>query len=381
MLLLAAAALAALGALREAAGGRFPIPQSRRQVPERWHHALPLPVWSAGYGAGLGAGVFTFQPVATFPVLLVGAVAVGDPVLGAFALGLHGAGRLLAALPAAGAIDLLAPLVRPMRLVNAVALAGCAVALLVAGASDAQAAGASTLDPSVLPNGTLAVAVRDAEGATSVEIRPPDGAAPVVIAGALRASLDGRLAAVEHPDGIAVVRWQTGEELTRLAGWSHPALRWPWLVGQVVRGQRRALVGIDLVRGTRRVLGTAGGDDDLGRPSIAGGGIVLWHVAGNARSRILRASLQTGRVRVWRRSRIALLANPAARRDLETWVEQRLGVSRLYVLRRGAARPRLLLTVRPPQLLWTTATDGTAVWVTRWNAESGASRVVRLAVP
>ena len=56
---------------------RLPVPQSRRQVPERWHHALPLPVWSLGYGAGLGVGVLTYQPVATFLVVAVAAAASG----------------------------------------------------------------------------------------------------------------------------------------------------------------------------------------------------------------------------------------------------------------------------------------------------------------
>ena len=56
---------------------RLPVPQSRRQVPERWHHELPLPVWSLGYGAGLGVGVLTYQPVATFLVVAVAAAASG----------------------------------------------------------------------------------------------------------------------------------------------------------------------------------------------------------------------------------------------------------------------------------------------------------------
>src|SRR5918998_3291909 len=63
---LAVAILAALGAAREAGILRVPLPQVRFQVPERWHRDLPLPVWTVGYGAGLGIGFATFQPVATF---------------------------------------------------------------------------------------------------------------------------------------------------------------------------------------------------------------------------------------------------------------------------------------------------------------------------
>src|SRR3712207_6068355 len=55
--------LAALAAAREADVLRLPLPQVRRQVPESWSFRLPLPLWLTGYGAGLGVGFFTFQPV------------------------------------------------------------------------------------------------------------------------------------------------------------------------------------------------------------------------------------------------------------------------------------------------------------------------------
>ena len=68
-------------------------PQARRQVPERWRFELPLPVWATGYGAGLGAGFFTFQPVSTFWVACAGALALARPVPAALCLSLYGAGR------------------------------------------------------------------------------------------------------------------------------------------------------------------------------------------------------------------------------------------------------------------------------------------------
>ena len=89
----AAAALAFVAAAREAGLVRLPLPQARRQVPERWRFELPLPVWSTGYGAGLGAGFFTYQPVSTFWVALVGALALAQPVPAALCLSLYGAGR------------------------------------------------------------------------------------------------------------------------------------------------------------------------------------------------------------------------------------------------------------------------------------------------
>src|SRR5215207_9074224 len=82
-LALAVAGLALLAAVREAGLVRVPLPQVRRQVPERWRASLPLPVWSLGYGAGLGAGFFTFHPVSTFWVACAGAVALGRPIVAA----------------------------------------------------------------------------------------------------------------------------------------------------------------------------------------------------------------------------------------------------------------------------------------------------------
>ena len=91
--LIAAILLAALAALRELGVVRFPLPQTRRQVPERWQSELPLPLWSVGYGAGLGIGFATFQPVATFWVACAGALALGNPLVAAACLSLYGLGR------------------------------------------------------------------------------------------------------------------------------------------------------------------------------------------------------------------------------------------------------------------------------------------------
>src|SRR5918992_1317510 len=87
------AALALLAAGREAGLLRLPLPQSRRQVPESWRFELPLPVWATGYGAGLGAGFLTYQPVATFWVACAGALALARPLPAALCFALYGAGR------------------------------------------------------------------------------------------------------------------------------------------------------------------------------------------------------------------------------------------------------------------------------------------------
>src|SRR5689334_17548109 len=51
---LLAGAVAVLAALRESLLRGLPLPQLRRQVPERWRREWPLAVWPLAYGAGLG---------------------------------------------------------------------------------------------------------------------------------------------------------------------------------------------------------------------------------------------------------------------------------------------------------------------------------------
>jgi hypothetical protein len=138
----AAAVVSAAAAAGEARGLRI-VPQVRRQVPEAWRRALPVPLAAAGYGVLLGLGFTTF--ILTFAVwALAGAsVAVGDPALGV-AVGLaFGAGRALpvVALAPVGAGRAVTAamcerpaILRGLRRIDAVALAGCAIALGIASA-------------------------------------------------------------------------------------------------------------------------------------------------------------------------------------------------------------------------------------------------------
>jgi cytochrome c-type biogenesis protein len=135
-----AAAIAVAAAAGEARGARV-LPQVRRQVPESWRRRLPVPLAAAGYGVLLGLGFTTF--ILTFAVwALAGAsVAVGDPALGV-AIGLaFGLGRLLPVVvlaPASGswgadahaAMAEQPRILRSLRVVDAVALAACAVVLV-----------------------------------------------------------------------------------------------------------------------------------------------------------------------------------------------------------------------------------------------------------
>jgi hypothetical protein len=135
------AAVALAAALGEARGARI-LPQVRRQVPESWRRRLPVPLAAGLYGVLLGLGFTTF--ILTFAVWALAGVcvAVGDPALGV-AVGLaFGAGRLLPVIVLApagetewGAAAHAAMAERPrilrsLRLVDAVALAACAVVLV-----------------------------------------------------------------------------------------------------------------------------------------------------------------------------------------------------------------------------------------------------------
>jgi len=89
------AAFAALEAGAELGLLRLPLPQLRRQVPERWRERYPQPVTALLYGAGLGVGFATYLPVETLLVVAAGVAALAGPVGGAVVLAGFGLGRTL----------------------------------------------------------------------------------------------------------------------------------------------------------------------------------------------------------------------------------------------------------------------------------------------
>jgi hypothetical protein len=375
-----AIAVAAAGMLRESGVVRLPLPQSRRQVPERWHHELPLPVWSLGYGAGLGVGVLTYQPVATFLVVAVAAAASGTTAA-VLALTAFGIGRVGGASLPAGFVDRMAPLYRPMRRVNAVALAALALALFVApaGAATLALGPGSQLDPAISDDGTLAYTQRADDGTTAVRVRPVAGATLTVPA-ASEPSIRGAYLAYRDAAGVTVVKWRTNQPVTRLAGgWSKPAISWPYLAAILARGVRERVVLIDLRTGKRRFLDVIRNGDDLGRPSIDRA-FVVWHKTTRTSSRLLIANVHSGRVATLRASRRLLVSNPSLRGGVVVWVEQNLGVSRLRQRRiAGDHRTRTRLRVATPRLFWTTAVGAGGVYVTRWNTNNNHAFIDRVA--
>jgi hypothetical protein len=78
------------------------VPGPRRQVDERWLDRYRGWVYGLGFGSQLGLGIVTVVTSAATYVVLLCALASGDPVTGAAIMGLYGALRGLTPLLAAG---------------------------------------------------------------------------------------------------------------------------------------------------------------------------------------------------------------------------------------------------------------------------------------
>ncbi|HET9213320.1 MAG TPA: hypothetical protein VFN93_01085 [Gaiellaceae bacterium] len=373
---LAAAALALLAAAREAGLLRVPLPQARRQVPERWRFELPLPVWATGYGAGLGAGVFTFQPVSTFWVACAGALALASPLTGALCLSLYGAGRaFMVVWPRRRADDPTAAVERivgkrgALVRANVLALLACGLLLAAAPAAGgatriARDAYDPTFDARVLAYGTQR---------GEVVVRPP-GEPNIVFPDASHPSIDGRYLAYRDSQGIRVVRWRNGTEVRRIStsGATLPALDWP-RIAFVRKGDRKNRIVVRDLRTNRSdVEASAGGSVDLGRPSLHRGRLA-WRTASRSLTRIFVKRLSTGSRRTVAYSKIALLGNPSVRGRRIAWTEARFGVSRLK-LAWGSGSGRTVETVRSrTRSYWTTAIGRGRIYSTRWTFGSGAA--------
>jgi len=385
-LVAAAAVLAALAALRELGLVRVPLPQARRQVPERWHAELPLPLWAAGYGAGLGLGAFTFQPVATFWVACAAALALGKPLVAAALFALYGLGRaLMIVLPHRGirpadAVERLVDRRRTLVRANGVVLGACAVALALAplaGAARPQALAlgpGSELDPS-FSRGILAFTQR-VSGVSHVVVR--EGKATVQFPGQ-EPALDGDLLAFRDGGGVHVIRWRTGEEIASFEAASRPALAWPWLAYNHERqdGSSEILLR-NLAKGGVRGVVRGGPKMDFGRPAI-GKGRVAWQAVGPGGSRIGLMAIATGRRVLVAHTKIGLLAHPALSDGRLLWVDRRRGGSKLKIWAIGTRSARVLTqTASSGRVFWTTALAGRTAYLTRWYTGKGIARIESL---
>ena len=379
--LLAAAALALVGAAREAGILRFPLPQSRRQVPESWRFELPLPVWASGYGAGLGAGFFTFQPVSTFWVACAGALALARPLPAALCLSLYGAGRAAmvvwprrrAADPTA-AVERLAARRGALAPANVVALLAVAALLgLAPTANGATLVARSAIDPSVSGN-TVAFA-RQAGG---VVVRPSSGP-HVVVPDASQPSLSGRYLAFVDAQGILVVRWRDGAEVARVPGAdvSRPALHWPDLAFVRREGDTKRIVVRNLVNGERKLPVKVGASVDLGRPSLRHGRLA-WQTVTRSGSRIYVRHLASRHRRVVAHTRIGRLSDPALFKKNLIWVDARSGATYLRRGKLGSKQRRNLAGIKGRRAsYWTTSLSSSTAYMTRWTLATGAAAIYK----
>jgi hypothetical protein len=348
--------------------------RTRRQVPERWHRERPLPVWAAGYGAGLGVGVLTYQPSLAFVCVALAVVALHSVALGAIAFAAFAAGRVAAAALPPAAVDVLPRLQVPMRRLG---LATLAVLVLAVAAAPARAATGRT-DPAAEPDGTLAFTQRAADGTTSVAVVPGDGSALHTFPAASYPALDGPRLAYADATGIAVVTWADGAAVAHLDGpYTKPALAWPVVIAIRTAGGVRTLVAHNLQTGAEHVLERASTALDLGRPSTDGKSIV-WHITTRHFSRLRLARIGVFAPRTVVQSRVKLYVNPSVHGGRIVYVYQSRGHSLLKQQRVGARRSRILLLARSPRVMWTTADDGTRAYVTIWNTNTGTAGISRI---
>jgi hypothetical protein len=379
---LAAALLAALAAAREAGLLDLPVLQSRRQVPERWRRELPLPLWSAGYGAGLGVGLATFQPVATFWIALAGALVIAHPFASAACLALYGAARaLLAVAPGwrGGDGDALLGNGRHLRRVNAAGLAACALLLGLAGEGSARAdvlplGPGSQLDPS-LSGGVLAYVQRSG-GRSVVVVRPP-GEPPLRFPDAEQPCLAGPLLAVHDASGIRVMRWRDGTDVGGVPG----AVELPATDGRRLAFLQRTrrgwrLVDVDLATGGYRVVAYAPRGGSLSRPALARGHLA-WIALGPDGSALHVAAADGTHGEILVRTRVDLLGAPALGQGEVAYSIQNAAGTQLVVRWLGRSLSRVALSLRSPFGVWSTTLVGRTAIVTRWSQRTGGAELVR----
>jgi len=321
---LAAAAVAAVAALLEARGTRI-VPQIRRQLPERWRWAMPMPLAAGLYGVLLGLGFTTF--VLSFGVWALAGIAfaLGSPWTGV-AIGVaFGIGRAMPVVALAPLADrplgircteLMAErpaLYRGFRLGDAVGLLIVAVALTAATGGSASAAH-SVVDNAFNPSAGRGALAFQRPGGSGVLLRDGQttqlpGTDPA-IGGPYLAVLAGRQ--IKILDRRTLDRLQT----TSAKGADAVAVSGGWLVYRVAAHGRDALRARRLHSGGRpgepRLLASVARPSQLGRPSLDAATLTYASAHRHGNSIVLRR-LKSGSHRALVSSRVAALSNPSVR--------------------------------------------------------------------
>jgi len=377
----AAAAVVAAYAAREAGLVRLPVPQLRRQVPQRWREVLPLPATAVLYGAGLGVGFVTYVPVATLAAVAA-AIALADPASGTVALAAFGAGRAIVLVAATmGLRDWDAAADRferaggwlrarggVLRTANAGALASLA-GVLVATGVPATAAGAIRLDlgsphvadPSPGPGHVLAwdqVAGGVVQGKLRVNgvVHDLPGKTPDV---------DGTRVVVDTGTGFQILGTGTLAVMRtlQLKG-TEPALFGHWLVYRRVTTRRR-LVLLNLGTNRSRVIASVKMRSDLGEPDVSARR-VIYTVTGRSKSSVRVYRLDRGVTKRVLQTPIWSYSHASVGGDTVVYVRQGSSGAAVWRLDLPTRRTRRLYRVSrgTGQALWSTATTGTASYFT-----------------
>jgi hypothetical protein len=371
---LAGAAIALAAALAEARGIAI-MPQIRRQLPEHWRRAMPMPLAACLYGILLGLGFTTF--VLSFGVWALAGIslAVAEPEPGLLIGAAFGTGRavpILVLAPIAGTprgarvTELMAErpgIYRGARLGDALALLVAAAALGVTGtAIAAQTEVQGGADPSA-DGPDLVWQLGDRAGMLRREGQdiPLPGTDPAV---------GGPYVAVLQAQDAVLLDRGTLAEVSRVSmvGADALAVSGDWLVsrrreeGRDVLEARR--ITDPLNPGAAQRITSARSPNQVGRPSIDGD-VVVWATAQRDESRIWKRDLDSRKNQVVAGSRFALLSNPAIDGGRLIYVRSTGGRDQVImkrVAKRGGSRP--IHTFSGQGYLWSTALEGARAYVT-----------------
>ena len=370
-----AAAVVALFALLEAAAElglvRLPLPQLRRQVPQRWRERYPQPLAALLYGAGLGVGFATYLPVATLLVVAAGVIALAGPGAGAAVLAAFGLGRGLALAvatarvrsyeQAAGRVERMARLAgrRRLRRLNAAALAVLA-AVLALGAATGVARAATRLDLGPDPVADPSAA----SGVFAFDRVNSDGSLTGVVLyngtftdlPGITPDVDGTRVIVDTGPDFEIIDVTTMTVLQTLAlPGRDPALSGDWVVYRRIQSGARQIVLYDIADQTSTVIGRARLRSDLGPPDIAYPRVV-YHRTSATRSSLVVYRIDQASSRLLRTTVRYSYFNPSISGTKVVYVLQTLfDMSvQLIDLRTNRSAAVYTLKKRSGRFLWTT---------------------------
>ncbi len=387
-----AAAIALAAAIAELRGTPI-LPQLRRQLPEHWRRLMPMPVAAGLYGVLLGLGFTTF--VLTFGVFALAAIAfaLGEPATGVVVGLAFGIGR---ALP----IALIAPIAdrslgirvttlmaerpaiyRGFRVGDAIALAGCAAALLVAvpaGAAETEVRPAA--DPGVREDGFV---FQRPDGTGVLE----RGGKETVLPGEDPALGGGRIALIRGGE-IVVFSALDVSEIGRFPALGADAVTISknWVVWRAHSNGRDYLRARKLKNpdnpGAQRSLGRSSRLAQLGRPSLDRNRVVYARASSAENSivkRVLGAKGRKARETTLIRSGVEGLSNPSlyGKRMLYVHHTARADRLKLAALGRGATGRTLLSHRRGT--LWSTSLTDKRAYVTVISGAGPRQRIVSVA--